>query len=103
MHVLLFFNCEYLTMIKKCLCLLLMSALVNVRICGQVTQQPSKSLDTLSQQNSNKSNYLKPAALIVPGTLLLYSGLKPFISGIRNLDDDIFTQIKKNNDGFHTN
>ena len=97
------FNCKYLMMIKKCLCLLLMSALVNLRICCQVIQQPTQSLDTLAQPNSSKSNYLKPTALIIPGTFLVYSGLKPFISGIGNLDDDIFTQIKKNDPGFHTN
>ena len=97
------FNCKYLMMIKKCLCLLLMSALVNLRLCGQVIQQPSQSSDTLVKQNSTNSNYLKPAALIIPGTFLLYSALKPAVSGIENLDDEIFAQVKKNNPGFHTN
>ena len=81
---------------------MLMTALVSLRICGQVIQQSTQTLDTLVQQNSN-SNYLKPAALIVPGTFLVYGGLKPFISDIGNLDDDIFTQIKKNDPGFYTN
>ncbi|MGH2646307.1 MAG: phosphatase PAP2 family protein, partial [Ginsengibacter sp.] len=40
---------------------------------------------------------------IVPGTFLLYGGMKSFAIGIQNIDDNIMTDIQQNHSGFHTN
>ena len=70
------------------------------------------SLSSLPAQNIYKSSgdtitahdyYLKPAALVIPGTFLVYSGLKPVVPGIRNLDDTIFETVRRNHSSFHTN
>ena len=91
-------------MTKKYLCLLLIFALVHLRICAQVIHQPPQNLpDTLAGQNSYNEHYLKPAAFIIPGTFLVYGGLKPFVNGIRTLDDTIYSNIKTNHPNFHTN
>lgn len=53
--------------------------------------------DTLTSQH-----YLKPAGLIVPGTFLLYGGLKPAIRGIENLDRRIMDHVVENYPDFGT-
>lgn len=45
---------------------------------------------------------LKAKNLILPGTFLIYGGLKPVINGIPKLDDKIMNQIRENYPGFHT-
>jgi membrane-associated phospholipid phosphatase len=88
---------------KNFFCLLLISALSNLRVCGQVILQPSQPLpDTSVKQYTDNSRYLKPAALIIPGTFLVYGGLKAFVTGIQRLDDTIYSNIKRNHPGFHT-
>lgn len=47
--------------------------------------------------------YLKPTALIAPGALLLYGGLKPVINAIPRIDSTIYTRTKQSYPGFHTN
>lgn len=59
--------------------------------------------DTAIKQENGNSKYFRPATLIVPGTFLAYGGLKPVVSGIARLDNDIMEQVKKNHPGFHTN
>jgi membrane-associated phospholipid phosphatase len=59
--------------------------------------------DTIAHRNGTNAHYLKPTALVVPGSFLIYAGLKPFIGGIKKLDDTIYVNIKRNNPGFHTN
>jgi len=91
-------------MAKKYLYLLLISILVNLRVFGQVIHQTSQKLqDTSTKQYDHNNNYLKPGAFIIPGTFFIYTGLKPFVSGIQNLDDSIYSNIKINHPGFHTN
>jgi membrane-associated phospholipid phosphatase len=58
-------------------------------------------LDTTN--NFPQRHYLKPSALIIPGTFLLYGGLKPAIKGIQNLDNNIMSHILQNHPSFHTN
>jgi len=58
--------------------------------------------DTIASVKETPTHYLKPAALIVPGTFLVYTGLKPFIGGIGRLDDTIYSHIKTKYPGFHT-
>lgn len=53
--------------------------------------------------NDEEEHYLKPAALIVPGTFLIYSGLKPFVNGIPKLDDRIMADVTAKYPDFHTN
>lgn len=77
--------------------------------CSQVIfgqykiKTPLTVTDTLNNLKAPNGHYLKPPALIIPGTFLIYGGLKPFVSGIRNLDDSIYSNIKTNHPGFHTN
>lgn len=59
--------------------------------------------DTIAYAKETNAHYLRPTALIVPGTFLIYAELKPFIGGIRKLDDTIYENIKANHPGFHTN
>ena len=65
------------------------------------TTNPSNS-DTVAFPNEKKVHYLKPTALIVPGAFLIYTGLKPFINGIKKLDDTIYENIAINHPNFHT-
>ncbi len=65
------------------------------------TNQPDN--DTIAYPKETNAHYLKPTALIVPGAFLIYTGLKPFIGGIKKLDDIIYENIKANHPGFHTN
>lgn len=51
---------------------------------------------------SYNKHYLKPSALIIPGTLLLYGGLKPVINGIANIDNSVSAHVKQNYPDFHT-
>lgn len=47
--------------------------------------------------------HLKPSALIIPGALLIYGGLKPVINGIPKLDDRIMAHMQNYYPNFHTN
>lgn len=66
-------------------------------------ETPLTFTDTLSNLEAPNGHYLKPAALIIPGTFLIYGGLKPFVNGIQRLDDSIYSNIKAHHPGFHTN
>jgi membrane-associated phospholipid phosphatase len=46
--------------------------------------------------------YLKPSAVILPTAMVLYGALKPSISGIRTLDDQVWNSIQTNHASFHT-
>jgi membrane-associated phospholipid phosphatase len=61
------------------------------------------TLDTIGQQAHYHESSLKPAALILPGSLLLYGCLKPVINGIPKLDNKIMKDIQQRHPGFHTN
>ena len=89
---------------KKWLCLQLMFVLLNVWSCKVTAQDIQFEQPTANgiKEVSNQ-HYLKPTALIIPGTLLLYGALKPAVRGISNLDNDILEHIKKSQPGFHTN
>ncbi|MGN6298468.1 MAG: phosphatase PAP2 family protein [Ginsengibacter sp.] len=50
-----------------------------------------------------QNNYLKPKAIIVPATFLIYGGLKPVIKAIPELDDKIMRNVETNHATFHTN
>lgn len=60
------------------------------------------SKEKIARQNVNH-RYLKPAALIVPGTLLLYGGLKPVIKAIPSFDSTTYNRVNQNYPDFHTN
>src|ERR1019366_1458316 len=94
-------------MVKKSLFLFFLIVICNFcchTIFGQnITETDPQLTDTISNQKKHNSHYLKSAALIIPGTFLVYSGLKPFVSGIQKLDDNIYSNIKTNHPGFHTN
>ena len=71
---------------------------------AQYQQNASNNIeDTLKQRMHFRSSYLKPAAFILPGTLLLYGALKPVINGITELDNNIMDNMQQNHAGFHTN
>lgn len=52
--------------------------------------------------NYQHGKYLTPGAVIIPAAMLVYGCLKPAVSGIRQLDDNIMTNIKTSHPGFHT-
>ena len=54
-------------------------------------------------QEVHNNHYLKPSALIAPGVLLIYGGLKPVINAIPKLDNKIMNNVQENYPDFHTN
>jgi membrane-associated phospholipid phosphatase len=73
-------------------------------LSGQDMQQIAHPVaDTAVKQKYHSNQYFKPVTLIIPGTFLAYGALKPAVSGIRQLDNDIMAQVKKNYPVFHTN
>jgi PAP2 superfamily len=89
---------------KKLFGLLLIFNVCVHEIFGQSTVDTKQgNIDSSSNYKKQDSHYLKPSAFIIPGTFLVYPGLKPFISGIQKLDDTIYSNIKDNHPGFHTN
>ena len=91
-------------MIKKWLCLpflLILFIFCSHPIFGQNTKQKNAVADTAINKEKH-GQYFKPVTLIVPGTFAVYVALKPAISGIRNLDNDIMAQMKNNHPNFHT-
>lgn len=62
---------------------------------------PSQGASIKTTKYNN--HYLKPAALIVPVSFILYGSLKSSVNGIQHLDDDIMASIKRNHPDFHTN
>ena len=90
--------------VTKWFSLLLIFNFNNTILSAQtLTKTKQSNNDTIAYPKETTTHYLKPTALIVPGTFLIYTGLKPFISGIGRLDDTIYTHIKTNHPGFHTN
>jgi membrane-associated phospholipid phosphatase len=93
-------------MINKCLRLFFLIVFINC-FCFSLFGQDIPSLKHLPDSSIKKDlqneHYLKPGALIIPGTFLVYAGLKPFVSGIQSLDDTIYSNIKINRPHFHTN
>ena len=89
-------------MIKKRFCFLLMQVLFNFT-SSTLWAQYSAGTDGRPEPENYYNHYLKPTALIIPGTLILYGGLKPVISDIPNLDNNIHADIQQNHPGFHTN
>jgi len=67
--------------------------------------QSGLSEDSAGQRGHEVDNnrYLKPSALIAPGVLLIYGGLKPVINGIPELDNKIMNNVQENYPDFHTN
>jgi len=51
----------------------------------------------------SQHNYLKPKAIIIPATFLIYGGLKPVIKAIPDLDDKIMRNVQTYHATFHTN
>lgn len=93
-------------MIRKKICLFLLPVSFIFCSCAVYGQDANKSSGSISDSSINSKNdqhhYLKPAALIAPGTLLLYGGLKPFINAIPKLDNEINNKIHQNYPNFHT-
>jgi hypothetical protein len=65
-----------------------------------VVHYPAKN--TIVEKERPSVKYFKPAAVILPASMILYGALKPAVSGIRQLDDDIMANIKTNHPDFHT-
>ena len=82
----------------------LLACLFFVCFCIQPVYAQNKEHNrTDSLQDCINKHYLKPSALIIPGSFLIYSGLTPAITGIQKLDDSLYMQIRKNHPAFHTN
>jgi hypothetical protein len=61
------------------------------------------SYESLNRNNEEENHYLKPTAFIIPGSFLIYSGLKPFVDGIPKLDNRIMANVQEKYPNFHTN
>lgn len=87
-------------MIKNILCFffLAISFSSNMSFAQRLNSDSIAAGDSL-----HNKRYLKPSAFIVPGTFIVYGGLKPFVNGIENLDTNIMSNVRKNHPGFHTN
>lgn len=99
------FEIKQLRMAKKSAYLLLIFLLFNFYFLPAYAQDSlafSSNSGKEMVQGINDSRYLKPPALIVPATFLIYSGLKPVVDAIPKLDDRIMTNIKENYPNFHT-
>ena len=89
---------------KKWLCLHFILVIINVLGNGVIAQEIQQIEHPARNGNEAlNQHYLKPRALLFPGTLLLYGALKPVVKGISNLDNDILKQIKTNHPNFYTN
>lgn len=96
-------------MMVKCLICFLISFTFNFLSAQDIQLSFRSAHDLGFLQHSNKPNqkgeknqYLQPVGLIVPGSLLVYSGLKPFINGIPILDSNITQDVVKKHPRFHT-
>lgn len=68
-----------------------------------ISAEKNFTVDTIGQQTNYHESTLKPPALILPGSLLLYGCLKPAINGIPKLDNRIMNDIQQRYADFHTN
>lgn len=93
-------------MIRKIVCFFLLGLFIVFNSDFIYGQDSLNSYRAVAEKNRTVQNpnprYLKPTALIVPGTLLLYGGLKPFISAIPRIDSTIYNRFKQNYPNFHT-
>lgn len=62
----------------------------------------SQDTAKISKNNLPKNQYLEFRSLIIPGSFLIYGGLKPFINDIPKLDRTIMEDVQKNYPDFHT-
>jgi membrane-associated phospholipid phosphatase len=93
-------------MINRCLRLTLLNVFINFycySISVQDVQFSRLSVDTSIKPDSDDQRYLKPGALVIPGTFLIYAALKPAIKGIENIDDTLYNLVLMNHPYFHTN
>lgn len=89
-------------MIKKWLDLPFLIVLITIFSLPASGQIMNPLSDTARHHDVSHSNYFKPGSLIVPGTFLVYSALKPAVTGIQTLDNTIMADMKKNHPNFHT-
>ncbi|MEO9021911.1 MAG: phosphatase PAP2 family protein [Ginsengibacter sp.] len=75
------------------------------RVKAQDTTSIPPAIYTSNPVNINDHNYhyLKPTAFIIPGSFLVYGGLKPLIKGISTLDRRIMYNVQQRYPNFHTN
>ncbi len=93
-------------MVKKWISVIVLFVFLNFswfRILGQDLKQSSLVFSgvAINQENDN-SNKIKVTGFIIPGTFLAYGALKPVITGIQQLDDNIMLRVKENHPSFHT-
>ncbi|MGN6533243.1 MAG: phosphatase PAP2 family protein [Ginsengibacter sp.] len=72
-------------------------------IYAQDSMHISKYASDTIQKKGNGNPYLKPTALIIPATFLIYGGLEPVISDISKLDNRIMSDVQRRSPYFHTN
>lgn len=90
-------------MIYKRLSILLLPFLFTFYSSFVSAQNATEPVHGSYSQENHDNHYLKPTALIVPGALLIYGGLKPVINAIPKLDDRIMAHVQANYPDFHTN
>ena len=70
---------------------------------SSITAQKTQYDSPRQNGHDGDEHYLKPTGIVIPAALLLYSGLKPVIKGIHNLDERIYTHVQNTYPDFHTN
>lgn len=92
---------------KRHLCLLwgtLLLMIPSLKALSQtVVPKSTPKMDSTYQRQQSKNSYFKPASLIIPGTFVVYVGLKPAINGIGDLDNKIMSSVESRYPTFHTN
>ncbi len=79
-------------------------ALIFVRVSAQTSSGVNPQVkDPTGNSGMVKTRYFKPASLIIPGAFVIYVGLKPVVSGIRDLDNNIMSSVMARYPDFHTN
>lgn len=59
-------------------------------------------LETPDRNAISSVNYLSKSAIILPATLIVYGILKPIVPGIRNIDNQLWQQVKSKYPNNHT-
>lgn len=83
-------------MIKRAIYFFLLLILANffcLSLFAQDSLPASKHDSDVIQKTSNHNAYLKPTALIIPASFLIYGGLKPVVSDISKLDNRIMDHM----------
>ena len=84
--------------------LLLALCLGVTTVTGSAQVSPADTMAALKGHPAcDTARYWRAPAFLFPGVCFLYGGLKPLSTGIRQLDDSLYTRMLTREAGFHVN